>query len=120
MVARKLLSGDEADGDSERREAVRAQIEAAAQALDGLVESAPDDASQNAASSSAGALRGLMFAVEADRLLRSRDKSPTADELAQADEAMRLRGQELDAAVEELSNQAQPEVGTESLPAGLR
>ncbi len=120
MVARDLLGEDEEDVEPERRDAVRTQIESGAQALDELVKSAPDDASRGAASSSAAALRGLMFAVEADRLLRSREKSPTADELAQADEAKRTRVQELDVALEELTNQAQPELATESPPAGLR
>jgi hypothetical protein len=115
-VARDLISGDGTNVDPERREDVRTQIEAAAQALDGLVTSAPDDASRRAASSSAAALRGLMFADEADRLLRSRDDSPTGDELAQADQAQRARLRELDVALDELATQARPEEGTEPPP----
>ena len=109
-VARDLLSGDRANVDAERRDAVRSQVETAAQALDGLVTSAPDDTSRRAASSAAAALRGLMFADEADRLLHSRQQAPTADELAQADETLRARVRELDDALEELTKQVRPEV----------
>ena len=110
VVARDLLSGDRTNADPERREAVRSQVETAAQALDGLVTGAPDDASRRAAASAAAALRGLMFADEADRLLHSREQSPTADELAQADETQRSRARELDVALEELTKQVRPEV----------
>ncbi len=120
LVARDLLGGDEAYVEPERREAVRAQVEAAAQAVDELARSGPDDAARSAASSSAAALRGLMFALEADRLLRSREESPTAEELVQTDAVRRARVQDLDDALEELTNQTRPEVGTESPPAGLR
>ena len=120
MVARDLLIGDGTDVEPERREAVRTQIETAAQALDGLVTSAPDDATRRAASSSAAALRGLMFASEADRLLRSREKSPTADELAQADEARRDRVRELNTALDELTMQVEPEEGAASSQGGLQ
>ena len=99
VVARDLLSGDRTNADPERREAVRSQVETAAQALDGLVTGAPDDISRRAAASAAAALRGLMFADEADRLLHSREQSPTADELAQADETQRSRARELDVAL---------------------
>ncbi len=108
------------DVEPERREAVRTQIETAAQALDGLVTSASDDATRRAASSSAAALRGLMFASEADRLLRSREKSPTADELAQADEAQRDRVRELDTALDELTKQVEREKDAESTQGGLQ
>lgn len=118
MVARDLLTG--ADGDPERREAVRTQIESVAQALDGLATSAPDDASRRAASSSAAALRGLMFAGEADRLLRSREKSPTADELALADEVQRVRVRELDTSLDELTKQVEREEDAESTQGGRR
>ena len=104
----------------ERREAVRTQIESAARALDGLVTSAPDDASRRAASSSAAALRGLMFAGEADRLLRSREKSPTADELAQADDAQRVRARELDTALDVLTKQVEREENAASTQGGRR
>ena len=114
MIARDLLTGEGKGVEPERREAVRTQIETAAQALDDLVTSAPDDASRRAAFSSAAGLRGVMFAGEADRLLRSREKSPTADELAQADEVQRLRVQEFDRALDELTKQVEREEDAES------
>ena len=119
-AAQDLLSEDRASVDPERREDIRSQIEAAAHALDGLVTSAPDDASRRAASSSAAALRGLMFANEADRILRSREKSPTGDELAQSDEAQHAQVRELDVALEELGQQLQPQESAEPTPDGLR
>ena len=119
-MARDLLTGDGKDDEPERREAVRTQIESAAQSLDGLVTSAPDDASRRAASSSAAALRGLMFAGEADRLLRSREKSPTADELAQADDTQRVRVRELDTALDELTKQVEREEDAASTQGGRR
>ena len=118
-MARDLLTEDEKEVEPERREAVRTQIETAAQTLDGLATSAPDDASRRAASSLAAALRGLMFAGEADRLLRSREKSPTADELAQADEAQRVRVRELETALDELTKQVEPEENAPSTQGGL-
>ena len=118
MIARDLLTEGGTDVEPDRREAVRTQVETAAQTLDGLVTSAPDDASRRAASSSAAALRGLMFAGEADRLLRSREKSPTADELAQADEAQRVRVRELDTALNELTKQVEREKDAESTQGG--
>ncbi len=120
QLARELLIGDKADIEPERREDEWALIETAAQGLEGLVNSAPDAKSQQVAAKSAAALRGLMFADQADRLLRSREKYPTADELAQVDDAKRLRVQEFDFALEELIGQVQPELGTKSPPARLR
>jgi hypothetical protein len=51
----------------------------------------------------AAALRGLAFAVEADRLLRQGTTAPTGTQLAQADEARRARNSELGAALARLS-----------------
>ena len=85
-----------------------------------LVASASDDASRRAAFSSAAALRGLMFARETDRLLRLREKSPTADELAQADEVQRVRVRELDTALDELTKQVEREEDAESSQGGLQ
>jgi hypothetical protein len=51
----------------------------------------------------ATALRGLAFAVEADRLLRHGTSPPTGAQLAQADEARRARGSELSTALARLS-----------------
>ncbi len=118
MVARDLLIRDGTDVEPERREAVSTQVENAAKILDGLVTSAPDDATRHAASSSAAALRGLMFASEADRLLHSREKSPTADELAEADEARRDRVRELNTALDELTMQVEPEEAAVSSQGG--
>ena len=107
--ARELLLEPEARSTPEGRESVDAQVDRASQALDQVMTSAPDDASRLAASTTASSLRGLMFAVEAERLLRSGGQSPTADQLAQADEAHRARSRELDAALDRLGSQVGPD-----------
>ena len=48
-------------------------------------------------------MRGLAFAVEADRLLRQGTSAPTGTQLAEADEARRARNSELNAALARLS-----------------
>ena len=53
------------------------------------------------ATTAAGALRGLAFAIEADRLLRHGTAAPTGMQLAEADEARRARSTELSAALVE-------------------
>jgi len=109
ISARELLEDPQARTTPERRESVDAQVERAAQALDQTVTTAPDDASRLAATTTASSLRGLMFALEAERLLRSGEQSPTADQLLQADEAHRSRSRELDAALDRLATQIGPE-----------
>ncbi len=69
---------------------------------------APDPQAGTAASSLADGLRGLAFAIEADRLLRHGTSAPTGIQLAQADEARRARTVELDAALARLSARVSP------------
>ncbi len=109
ISARELLLDLEARTTPEGRESVDAQVDRASRALDDVVTSAPDDASRLAASTTASSLRGLMFAIEAERLLRSGGQAPTADQLAQADEAHRARSRELDAALDRLASQIGPD-----------
>jgi len=98
-----LLGGNAMSDDSELRGAVTVQAEKAAGALDRAASSAPDPQAGSAATSAAAALRGLAFAVEADRLLRQGTSAPTGTQLAQADEARRARNSELGAALARLS-----------------
>ncbi len=98
-----LLSGNATSADPELRGAVTAQAERAAVALDGAASSAPDPQAASAATSVAAALRGLAFAVEADRLLRQGTSAPSGVQLAEADEAKRARNAELSAALTRLS-----------------
>jgi hypothetical protein len=108
--ARELLGDPESRTTPEGRESVDGHVERAAQALDQLVTTAPDDASRLAATTTATSLRALMFSLEAERLLRSGAQAPTADQLVQADDTHRSRSRELDAALDRLAAQVGPEV----------
>jgi hypothetical protein len=98
-----LLSGNAESEDPEVRGAVAVQVERAASALDRSVPSAPDEQAGAMASGAAAAVRNLAFAIEADRLLRHGTSSPSGAQLAQADEARRSRGSELNTALARLS-----------------
>jgi hypothetical protein len=90
VLARDLLTGEDPSTEDEvRRQSVKRQVEDAAEALTRAAQSAPDNVARDAASSSAEALRGLGYAYEADRLLRTGIRPPTADELVQADQSRR-------------------------------
>jgi hypothetical protein len=98
-----LLSGDAESGDEQLRAAVGLQVERAATALDGAVERAAEPPDADAARAAASSLRGLAFAIEADRLLRHGVGAPTGAQLAEADAARRDRGAELDRAIARLT-----------------
>ncbi len=103
LARESLLSGNALSADAELRGAVSVQAERAAVALDHAATSAPDPQAASSAAAAAGALRGLAFAVEADRLLRQGSSAPTGVQLAQADEARRARHTELNSALARLS-----------------
>jgi hypothetical protein len=98
-----LLSGNALSDDPQMRGAVDAQVGRAAAALDRASSRAPDDAAGALAAGAAGSLRGLAFAIEADRILRHGSVAPTGAQLAQADEARRARASELGTALARLS-----------------
>lgn len=103
LARESLLSGNAVSDDAEVRGAVAVQVERAAAALEGAARTPPDPAAGSLAGSAAGALRGLAFAVEADRLLRHGTAAPTGVQLAQADEARRARAAELNTSLARLS-----------------
>jgi hypothetical protein len=103
LARESLLSGNALSADAELRGAVSVQAERAAVALDHAANAAPDPQAGSTASGAAGALRGLAFAIEADRLLRQGSSAPTGMQLAQADEARRARQAELNTALARLS-----------------
>jgi hypothetical protein len=103
LARESLATGNAASEDPELRGAVAVQVERAAVALDGAARKAPDPDATSLATSAAGALRGLAFAIEADRLLRHGASAPTGAQLAQADQARRDRGTELNTALARLS-----------------
>ena len=98
-----VLSENAMSEDPRLRGAVEVQVEKAAAALERVVRAAPDPQAGSLATEAAAALRGLAFAVEADRLLRHGASAPSGAQLAQADEARRSRNSELSAALARLS-----------------
>jgi hypothetical protein len=111
LARASLLSENAVSADSEVRSAVAVQVERAAAALEHTVPTAPDPAAGQMASAAAAALRGLAFAVEADRLLRHGSAAPTGMQLAEADEARRARTGELSTALTRLSTRVAPRRG---------
>jgi hypothetical protein len=103
LARESLLSGNAVAEDPELRGAVSVQVERAAAALESAARTAPDPEAGPLATAAAGSLRGLAFAVEADRLLRHGASAPSGVQLAQADEARRARTTELNAALARLS-----------------
>jgi hypothetical protein len=104
LARQSLLSGNAVSDDAQLRGAVEVQVEKAAAALEHAVSTAPDPPAGAMATSAASALRGLAFAIEADRLLRHGTSAPSGQQLAQADEARRARNTELSTALARLSS----------------
>lgn len=111
LAREALLSPTATSDDAELRGAVSVQTERAAVALDQAARTAPDPSAGGSATTAAGALRGLAFAVEADRLLRHGAAAPTGVQLAQADEARRARDAELQGALGRLQTHVAPPTG---------
>ncbi len=103
-----LLSPSAMSDDTELRGAVTVQADRAAVALDQAASTAPDPAAGGSATTAAGALRGLAFAVEADRLLRHGASAPSGVQLAEADGARRDRDAELQGALARLQSHVTP------------
>jgi hypothetical protein len=112
LARESLFSGNAMSDDAEPRAAVAVQVERAAAALERSLSTAPDDAAGNAATAAAGSLRGLAFAIEADRLLRHGTAAPSGTQLAQADEARRTRSAELNTALARLSTRVSSGAGS--------
>ena len=110
QLARQLLASDVAGpADPARHAQVKVQVESAADSLSSLAAQAPTDEARQAAASSAESLRGLLFAVEAERLLRDGPQAPTADQLAQADAVLRHRSTEVGQSLDALNFQIGPD-----------
>jgi hypothetical protein len=103
LARQSLLSGNAVSDDAQLRGAVEVQVEKAASALEHTVSAAPDPQAAALATSAATAMRGLAFAIEADRLLHHGASPPSGLQLAQADEARRARNTELSTALARLS-----------------
>ncbi|MGO9030016.1 MAG: hypothetical protein ACLQOZ_15485, partial [Acidimicrobiales bacterium] len=103
LARESLLSANATSEDPQLRGAVEVQVDRAARALEHAATGAPDEVDQGITSSVASSLRGLAFAIEADRLLRQGVAPPTGVQLAQADEAKRGRLAEFDGAASRLA-----------------
>jgi hypothetical protein len=114
LARESLHSGNAESEDPQVRASVEVQVERAATALDRAVSGAPDEQAGAMASTAAAALRNLAFAIEADRLLRHGTAPPSGAQLAQADEARRARGSELDTALARLSTRVSSKRGGSS------
>jgi hypothetical protein len=98
-----LLSGNAESDDDRLRADVRLQVERAATALESTIDRAPEPEDADAVRSVTTSLRGLAFAIEADRLLRHGASAPSGAQLAEADMARRDRGTELDRSIARLA-----------------
>jgi uncharacterized protein HemX len=101
-LARELVLSQTNTDDSQRRASVALQVDEAVDGLERVAASAPDEAHRALTIRSAESLRGLAFAVEAERLLRSGGQTPTGEQLASADAARRNQSAELNAALANL------------------
>jgi hypothetical protein len=116
-LARDLLPASGRDiPDVDRWQSVRDRVEQAAQALDRAGTVAPIADGATVARSTAAALRNLVFALEADRLLRDGTRAPTPDQLAQADATCRSRTAELDDGLARLDRLVRPAPGPGGSP----
>jgi hypothetical protein len=95
VAARDLLVGESAQSDPAVHESIRANVGEAAGMLDRVSANAPDDEARTSSHDAAEQLRGLLFAIEAQRLLPTGRVPPTADQLAQADQQRRQRESDL-------------------------
>jgi hypothetical protein len=111
LAREALLSPSAVSDDAELRGAVAVQVDRASTALERVGSTSPDPAAGGSATTAAGALRGLAFAIEADRLLRHGAAAPTGVQLAQADEARRDRDAELGGALSRLQAHVTPPAG---------
>jgi hypothetical protein len=89
-------------------QSVRERVEQAAQALERAGSAAPTEDGARVAGQTAESLRGLVFALEASRLLRDAAVTPTAEQLIEADAATRERRAQVDAALDELDSLIKP------------
>jgi hypothetical protein len=107
-LARELVLSQTDTDDAQRRASVAAQVDDAVEGLERSAASAPDETSRALCERCADSLRGLAFAVEADRLMRSGGEHPTGEQLAAADQARRQRTAELDTALQQLRAEVNP------------
>jgi hypothetical protein len=97
-------------------QSVRNQVEQAARGLDSVATTGPSAEATTAARESAHALRNVVFALEAERLLTTSGRPPTAEQLAAAAAATAARRLELDAGISQLTPIVAPAPASSSPP----
>jgi hypothetical protein len=110
-LTRDMLVGEARPGEPEdaaRHHAVADNVERVSARFDQLAGQAPDDEAHRAAAAVASSLRGYLFALEAENLLRAAPTPPTADQLASADATRRARADELDRALAVMRQRTSP------------
>jgi hypothetical protein len=98
QLAKGMLLDAASAADPGHRASVQLEVGTTVDALERLAAEAPDASARNAAGELSEALRGLSFAVEANRLVRDPSHTPTTEELVQADSSVSDRTRQLDAA----------------------
>ncbi|HWS48110.1 MAG TPA: hypothetical protein VN636_19765 [Acidimicrobiia bacterium] len=110
-LTRDMLVGEarpDQPEDPARQEAVRSNVERVASRFEQLAAGAPDETTHRNTLAVATSLRGYLFALEAERLLRAAPTPPTAEQLATADSARRARATDLDAGLDALRASVEP------------
>jgi hypothetical protein len=111
-LTRDQLEGEARPGEPEdpvRRRTVTDNVNGVSARFDQLAAQAPNDDARARATSVAESLRGYLFALEAEQLLRSAPTPPTPNQLADADTARRSRAADLDRALGALREYVDPE-----------
>lgn len=111
-LTRDQLEGEARPGQPEdpvRRRTVGDNVNRVAGRLEQLAAEAPNDDAKARASAVATSMRGFLYALTSDELLRSAPQTPTPDQLAAADEARRTRAADLDRSLGDLRAYVDPE-----------
>ena len=110
MIARDLLPEGVNDiVDLAHWRSVQDQTEQAARGLESVAATGPSKEATSAAHATAQALRNVVFALEAERLLTASTRPPTAEQLGAAAANTRSRRSELDAGIGQLTQIVSPQ-----------
>jgi hypothetical protein len=115
-LARDMLLGTSIVRGQPAPQDVSQQTDAAALELDRATAAAPDDTRRDATAAVGASLRGVLFAIESEALLRRGGAQPSADQLAQAEVAYRSRARDLDQSLARLDELIPPLPGAPAKP----
>ena len=91
-----LVVAGRLDATPEQRQQQAGEVEQTATAFERLATEAPGDTARGLARTAAEQLRGLMFAIDAEAMLRDGAVPPSSDQLQAADTDRRTRSEQLD------------------------